>query len=416
MVRVAVPRRLLLLLLTLTLLLGCQSAATSRPGVEVAGMPLSSLRREPVVRVRIISGAATVRLAGAAQLRIAGYNYTSPVTIVRQAGKFLLHPPDSGWLAVSADSLVIEPAAGDSLSVNDQDLPGTVVLHANTTDVRFDVINHVAMERYLPGVLDKELYASWHPRMFEAQAIAARSYAIAQMGKTRQRAYDMQATTASQVYGGTTRNAKALAAVAATRGKVLAWDGLVFPAYFSSSSGGTGQDAILAMKDAMDIPPLRGKYHGGWSAASPRYRWTIVRDRQDLSRRLAAWGQSNRHAVAGLRDLTGIAVTSSNSAGRPTRFTLSDASGSRYVMGPEDFRFAANHGGAGLPPLAANAQLYSSHVEVRLEGNTVHFAGRGHGHGVGLDQWGAQAMAQAGHSPEAILAFYYPGASILAAY
>jgi stage II sporulation protein D len=56
-------------------------------------------------------------------------------------------------------------------------------------------------------------------------------------------------------------------------------------------------------------------------------------------------------------------------------------------------------------------------VQVRVVGDIVQFwDGRGFGHGVGMCQWGAQAMAQQGYDHQQILAFYYPGAVIAKTY
>ena len=70
-----------------------------------------------------------------------------------------------------------------------------------------------------------------------------------------------------------------------------------------------------------------------------------------------------------------------------------------------------------LPKVTAAQRLLSSHVQVRLQGNQVQFQqGHGYGHGVGMCQWGAQAMASQGFGAPAILNFYYPGAQLVNAY
>jgi stage II sporulation protein D len=49
---------------------------------------------------------------------------------------------------------------------------------------------------------------------------------------------------------------------------------------------------------------------------------------------------------------------------------------------------------------------------VAVDGQYARFAGRGYGHGVGMDQWGAKAMAEQGHRAYQILEYYYPGAAL----
>jgi len=96
------------------------------------------------------------------------------------------------------------------------------------------------------------LFSHWHPTMFLAQAIAARSYAMHKIQIGRRGDFDLEATTASQVYGGWTQNARALEAVDTTRGLVLTYGQEVLPAYYSSCCGGTSQDASLAFPDGDD--------------------------------------------------------------------------------------------------------------------------------------------------------------------
>jgi len=179
------------------------------------------------------------------------------------------------------------------------------------------------------------------------------------------------------------------------------------------------QDARYAFPNRVeDIAPLRGREVGGWDAACPRYRWgSFTRHTATLSRRIAAWGRANKHAVAALNTLRVIEISETSPTGRPARFTLTDSTGRRYDLPPESFRFACNYRGAGMPAIAKDRLLYSSDVQATVAGGVVRFTGgQGFGHGVGLSQWGAQAMALAGHPHPAILAFYYPGSRLERAY
>ncbi len=428
-------------LLVTILLTGCQTpqAGTSGGGSAVAPSPtptlaVSQLRSEPIVRIRIArqTPRATFGQVGGSQpLHIAGQSLTPPVEILRQNGRFMVRSTAPGathgnnWLAFDTAQITLATSASSAgndprLTFNNAPFPGQFTLVANGP-ASFDIINALPIEAYLPGVLERELYPKWHRQAYEAQAIAARSYAIAHLPLSRDKAFDLESSVASQAYGGTARNATAIAAVSATRGRVLTWHGQVIPAYYSSNAGGVGQDAVVAIKGGPDIPPLRGTTHGGWAAASPRFTWgPIVRDRADLARRLAAWGRANKHPVAGLQSIADLAITQRNSVGRPTRFTVTDATGQRYDLGPEQFRFAANFAapapGKSTVPLPEALTLYSSFVELRSDAQRIIITGRGHGHGVGLDQWAAQGMATQGHNHAAILAFFYPGATITQAY
>ncbi len=404
--------RLVLVGLAVLSLLGVAGCRTAAPTSEP--MPAkSSVRREPTIRVRIATGVGRFGVIGQGAVTIAasatgpGQAFSPRITVQRSGGVFLL-TSDGRTVRWSGATLAIR---GASLYVEGNTFASALVF-APTGPGAFDVVNHVGLETYLPGVLEHEFYKSWDPAAFRAQAIAARSYALVQMGKSQRRHYDVNADVSSQMFGGISTHDTSLQAAAATRGQVLTWQGRIVPAYYSSSSGGTGQDAAIAFPDGANIPPLRGREHGAWSANSKYFRWgPISRDRGDLSRRMAAWGRSKSHPVASLRSIASVTITARNSVGRPAVFTVRDGSGASYTLRAEEFRFACNF--ASPAPVDAAQNIRSSHVSVRVVGNVVQFYdGRGFGHGVGMDQHGAQSMALKGYNERSILAFYYPGAAI----
>jgi stage II sporulation protein D len=109
---------------------------------------------------------------------------------------------------------------------------------------RFDLVNVLAMEDYLRGVVPREMPSSWGddaPAALAAQAIAARSYALSTMTPTS--TYDVYDDQRDQVYGGVdAEDPRSNRAVRRTRGTVLTYDGDVITAYFFSTSGGRTED------------------------------------------------------------------------------------------------------------------------------------------------------------------------------
>lgn len=407
---------------------GCQAGGQAR-SVPV-GRTVTLPAREPVLRVRIIAATAEAAFdspdglwigpPGRSTWQQRRRRFVAPVTIKRQADRFTISAADGSKVTWALTELMIVGTTQPFVRVNATAYPQTLVLYAGgdgSAATRFDVINHVRMESYLPGVLQRELYASWHPTTFRAQAIAARSYALYQSLQRRQERYDLASTTADQVYSGLTASDRAGAAVRATRGMILSDQGRPIPGYYSSCCGGTSQDATV-LKGGPDIAPLRGGARGRWCRASTKYRWgPFERDAATLARRIAAWGRANRHVVANLTAIKDISVGKTNAAARPLRFDLLDTDGRTWSMSAEAFRFACNFAEGTLPKLAPSAQLHSSHVRVAVHARRVQFTdGRGFGHGVGLCQWGAQAMARQGYSAHRILTHYYPGAGITRAY
>jgi stage II sporulation protein D len=378
-----------------------------------------------MVRVHLGQYRGTVRIAGPASVRVTpgssgssganGYRARTPLDISRRSGGFVLAPAGAAAVYLTAGTLTVQPEGGSYLLLNGTAYPDNLVLRgADASTGAVEVLNCPPLEHYLPGVVAKELLPAWPLETYRAQAVAARTYAIWQCAQRRGQAWDVEASQASQAYIGITHHATALAAVRDTAGQVLTWGGRVFPAYYASCCGGTGQDAAAAIPGAPDIDPLRGRNHGAWCAASPFYRWgPLERGKADLIARLAAWGGAHNHPIAAIRSLRSIQITGRNSVGRPTQFAVVDGAGKFWRLEAEQFRFACNYQGPQAPALPASAVLPSSHCDVRVLTNKVQFLnGRGFGHGVGLCQWGARALALKGYGYAAILGFYYPGAAL----
>ena len=419
----------------------------SRITTPTPGPLLSAVTAEPELRVRIGIAKTSVTLAaeGGRDVTVTSpagthtVRYPGPLTVSRRDGRFVLRDGGGRSFAWDLPGLTVTAPGGGSLLLDRHPYPGRLHLLAppeasnppeapvspgvpairSASRDTMDVINHVPLEAYLPGVIERELYPKWPLETYRTQAIAARSYALWEVGLATHRPFDLEATEASQVYGGVASNPRAIQAVRDTAGVVLAFDGRVLPAFFASSTGGLGQDATVAFPGRVpDLAPLRARRHGTWDAQSPAYRWgPIRRDTPTLARRLAAWGTANDDPVAQLRGLRRVEVAAENAVGRPASYTLTDATGRRFTLGCEAFRTACNFPAAGVPPVPREVRLLSSHVSVQVSPVSTDFTGgRGHGHGVGLSQWGAKAMADAGHTYPAILGFYYPGATLVKLY
>ncbi len=402
------------------------------PRVQRQATPPS---QEPVVRIRLTRSQNRLVITGSGQAQVQRLTASTSAPLVLRLPLVIepLSPsntpagveqepgagPGAGVLIHSqnetrgytwqATALRIICDQGSTLGLAGVPYPGAMVVHLRPEGL--EVINHLPLEQYLPGVLDREFYKSWHPEAFKAQAIAARSYAIAQQAENPRRDYDLESTTASQAYGGQTTNRKALDAVAATRGQVLMFQGHVLCAFYSSSCGGIGQDAAIAFPGEPNLPPLQGHPHDACCADSPNYRWHLVRNRVDLENRLRAWGNAQDHPIAQMGELATLTLSANNRAGRPAQFVVTDTAGRRYVLRCESLRVAANHPAPPLPAATGDALLRSSFLTATVRGPTVTFDGAGFGHGVGLCQWGAQHLATTGMDAPAILRFYYPGAS-----
>lgn len=101
------------------------------------------------------------------------------------------------------------------------------------------VVNDVKLEDYILGVVPAEMPSKWNQEALKAQAIAARSYAIANRGKRANHGYDLKDTPEDQAYGGASVETYSTnLAVSETKGVVITYNSKVIPAYYSASAGG----------------------------------------------------------------------------------------------------------------------------------------------------------------------------------
>ncbi|HEX9697636.1 MAG TPA: SpoIID/LytB domain-containing protein [Actinomycetota bacterium] len=167
---------------------------------------------------------------------------------------------------------------------------------------RIDAINHVPLEEYLMGVVPREMPSTWPANALRAQAVAARSYAVAVMERWRDRSYHICDTTACQVYGGlATRRAQGSKPVTAERGSttaavlgtarlVVTHAGRTVLAEYSSSSGGRTANGGRPYLRSVDDPSDR---------ISPHHRWSVRLDSGRIEREWPSVGRLRSVVVRG---------------------------------------------------------------------------------------------------------------------
>jgi len=292
-----------------------------------------------------------------------------------------------------------------------------------STATSADVVHELPMEEYLPGVIAKELFNSWGVATHQAQAIAARSWALCEMAMWRtRRHFDTVAGEAGQAWIGATTHRRSADAVRATRGSVLLYAGRVVPSYYSSCCGGARAAARDAISSSVvhDIEPLRVDRADGADCCSwsPTYRWQLSLDAQSLGRTLPAWARAQGYAsLFALEGIRRVEIAERNRAGRPVVYTITDAKGAPHQVLAERLRWGLNadpSAPGGMRP--ARERVKSAYFEPLVRGQELFISGRGHGHGVGMCQYGAEAMAKKGAQAKGILARYYPGAGIEKSY
>jgi stage II sporulation protein D len=136
------------------------------------------------------------------------------------------------------------------------------------------VINVLALDDYVRGVVAGEMPHRWSIAALAAQAVAARSYALATLKPGKD--FDLYSDTRSQVYGGITyETSSSNAAVAKTANKVLTYNGLVATTFFFSTSGGRTADVREVWPALGNIPYLRA-VDDPYDVRSPHHQWGPV--------------------------------------------------------------------------------------------------------------------------------------------
>ncbi|HEX6086041.1 MAG TPA: SpoIID/LytB domain-containing protein [Thermoanaerobaculia bacterium] len=326
--------------------------------------------------------------------------------------------------------------------------------HGSGTEAnRLHVVNIVEIEDYVPGVVANESIASFHMEALKAQAVAARGYAIANIGRFRATfPYDIVDSSASQVYRGViSEHARAVQASAETVGLVASHGGQIIGALYSSSMGGhTDHNEWIFNIPSSQLPGtnftpyLRGIYDGDgvppdtttesgiaafWKATplptiyddcgrvGNRFsRWRVVLTGAQLRARITP-------AVPAGVNVTDVAVTQRMTSGRAAvvRITLSNGN-TVDVRGWDPLRSffrpaVTTPALCGTTTIPAGMVLNNPSVlEVTKNGdgtvNQVTVWGGGWGHNVGMSQYGAQGRARAGQTFLEILKAYYTGVDV----
>jgi len=222
------------------------------------------------IRVLLASGRGSVEIASDSPFSVADAHGSRPLP----AGSYRL---GAGFrLQVDGKAVQLDGpvrfAPGKSPLELGRPYRGVLVVASRAGGLQ--VVNDVGLEKYVRGVVAQEMSSDWHPEALKAQAVAARSYALA--SRNPGAAFDVYPDTRSQAYGGVDAEAKTTnAAVAATRGEIVTYDGKVAQTFFSASSGGTTAAIEDAWPSAEPVPYLVS-VDDPYDDVCPYHRWGPV--------------------------------------------------------------------------------------------------------------------------------------------
>jgi stage II sporulation protein D len=224
------------------------------------------------IRVLLASGKKKLVISSGKPITVQdgdGIDHTLP------AGNTTLTPAltlavDGGPAQALTPPLTFSPAKGSNLTLGHR-YRGKIVVDAPSKKLR--AINVLGLQQYLYGVVTAEMPASWLPAALQAQAVAARSYALA--SRKAGAPFDVYADGRSQAYlGVSAETTSGRQAVDATAGEVLLYNGSVALTLFSSSTGGWTQAAA----DAFGPPgrPYLVSVRDPYDSISPYHNWGPV--------------------------------------------------------------------------------------------------------------------------------------------
>ncbi len=265
-----------------------------------------------------------------------------------------------------------------------------------------DTVSEISVSDYLTGVVAAEMPVSFEPEALKAQAVAARSYLQRAIASPKHEDADICASSACcQAYLSREQLSsswgdkyaqyieKISAAVSATDGEYLSYDGQPALAAFHSSSDGATEDAAALWSDVPYLKSVSSPETGesvpdftsSVECSELDFRDTILylRPEADMTGEASAWVGEIKHSDSGR-------VASVNIGG--VSFTGSE--------------------------LRTLFSLRSTDFELEHTDGKFVFTVHGYGHGIGMSQYGANAMAHSGASYSDILSHYYPGTFLVA--
>lgn len=254
-------------------------------------------------------------------------------------------------------------------------------------------IDRVFFEEYVKGVLAGEMPTSFDLEALKAQAVAARSYVLKKMEQNKEQDYDVVDTVMNQVYLDDAtlkekwkdkyeeKNNKIKQAIVETKGEYMTYNNEVIEAFFFSTSTGKTENSGEVFQT--QLPYLKSVDSAWDEEVSPVFS-------QDNNLSLEEFYQKlNIEYNPNLK----IKITKTTSTGRIKELKIND------------HEFKAND-------IYQKLNLRSTFFDIKQKDNQVEITTKGYGHGVGMSQYGALAMAKKGYKYQDILKYYYQGVEI----
>ena len=260
---------------------------------------------------------------------------------------------------------------------------------------KLTLVNVIAVEAYLAGVVPEEMPYDWPMEAIKAQAVAARTYALENRKRHEAEGFDLCAATHCQQYlGAASERTSTNQALAATCGEVLTYQGKPIEALFHTDSGGMTENSedVWGTK----LPYLRAATEAELYTKPWKNTFTAERIASLVSKHSSKdIGKLKKIELSPLK--IGRSEKDRTASGRVRQAVFVGSKGRAAVSGND---------------LRSLLGLRSTMFNLSLDHQQVIVDGYGWGHGLGLSQWGARKWAEKGKGYRDILAHYYQQATL----
>lgn len=355
---------------------------------------------------------------GASSPYLIGNNVTVTVS---EGGTLLCNGAETGLAAVDFFK------AGDFISCQGKLYRGDIRLSVKNGGIL--IVNNILIEEYLYGVVGREMSEGFPLEALKAQAVAARNYTAISMGRHSSDGFDLCNGVHCQAYGAVASEGENVRrAVDETAGKYLMYKGAPVQCYYYSSNGGFSENSENVW--VAELGYLKGKADPYEDASKiPNYNWTVAFTAEDIKTTLAGRGID-------IGDITDVKVKSYSVNNHALELEITGTTGTKSYF-KDNIRAAmpkslnstvftvTKTGGGEISVLTATGIVKKSNVSGAVltgdgrayvggnaDGLSFIFSGSGWGHGVGMSQYGAKAMAEQGFNYGDILKFYFTDTEI----
>lgn len=422
-----------------------QRIALQRKKRAVFVLPFPKIKNMVFVRVGLMQGENSVEFKSSAPFEIKTKNGELFVASGLEGEDYLLSKNTDGKIIISNkdnekiivdEPIVIKPTkpegtitlfnvklGQDNFWANQQDRSYLGSIEINTSDIGINVINVISLEEYLYSVVPSEMPHHWPKEALKAQAVTARTEAMAKLGRHKNEGFDFCSEVHCQVCRGVEQEIEVTSqAVDETRGIIMTYSGKPVDALYSSNCGGHTQENIFG--DGQSIPYLVAKFDAlekynvsfplspieleYWFKEPPK---GILCDIQESLRnsnfrwaRIYTFSEINQmlNKLSDVGEVSKIIVLKRQKSGHISVLKIVGENSS-YVLEKE----------LNIRKTLGNLRSSMFKVEVKYgpdkKPEKFIFYGGGFGHGVGMCQSGAYGLANKGKNYKEILKHYYQG-------